>query len=330
MAGTSMDLLKASTRAMVSNLREGDIVSMVEWSTTNAVHLEEYRVREQDDPIILDEIDALEAGGGTDLNAGLEAGYDIAARTFDPTRINRVVLVSDGGANAGVTSETLIARHAGTGDDAGIYLVGVGVGSASTYDDTLMDTVTDVGRGASVFIGTEAEALHQFGPAGFLQVMDVAYRDVGVRLELPPGFEITRFSGEEYSTDPREIEPQHIAPNDAMVFYQTLETCAPELATDDAELTVSVRYTDPLTLEELTTSVTARFGDLYAEDTRLLDKGAAVYAYAEALRACQEGAESAWPTLLAPALARLEQAERTNPGDTDLAELRRVMEALGG
>lgn len=145
-----------------------------------------------------------------------------------------------------------------------------------------------------------------------------------------PDFEITRFSGEEYSTDPREIEPQHIAPNEAMVFYQTLETCAPELATDDAELTVSVRYTDPLTLEELTTSVTARFGDLYAEDTRLLDKGAAVYAYAEALRACQEGAESAWPTLLAPALARLEQAERTNPGDTDLAELRRVMEALGG
>ena len=47
-----------------------------------------------------------------------------------PGRINRVFLVSDGGANLGVTDAEIIGEHAGAHDEDGIYMVGVGVGEA--------------------------------------------------------------------------------------------------------------------------------------------------------------------------------------------------------
>ena len=71
-----------------------------------------------------------------------------------------------------------------------------------------------------------------------MNVEDVAGRDVQIRLDLPPDFRVVRFSGEEMSHVQSEVEPQHIAPNDAMVFHQEIETCAPDLVDDETEILV--------------------------------------------------------------------------------------------
>ena len=52
----------------------------------------------------------------------------------------------------------LIAGEAEDSDGEGIYLIGVGVSEASGYHDTLMDDVTDAGKGAYIFVDSEAEA----------------------------------------------------------------------------------------------------------------------------------------------------------------------------
>lgn len=321
MEGHAMDMLIATCRAIAGSLNEGDIVSMVTWDTENQEILGGHVVQGPDDPTLLAAIEDLAAGGGTDLHGGLTAGYALAQQHYEPGRINRVVLVSDGGANAGITDIEIIASHAEGNDGEGIYMVGVGVGTPSTYEDALMDTVTDAGKGASVFVNDTAEAQRVFGER-FVSTLDVAVRDVSVQLDLPPGFSVVRFSGEEISTDPEEVEPQHLAPNDAMVFHQDIETCAPELVGDDTPITVSVRYKDGATFEakEMRTQVT--FGELLATDDRLLWKGAAVLAYAEALQA--RATDAAVDT----ALSALVRAEQANPGDADLAEIRLVLEAL--
>src|SRR5690606_15644199 len=101
---------------------------------------------------------------------------------------------------------------------------------------------------------------------------------------LPPGFSIVKFSGEEYSSDPAEIEPQHLAPNDAMVFHQTVQTCAPSLVDESAEFKVTVRWKDPITFEERETEVGKKILETLSGETPLLKKGAAVFAYAEGLK----------------------------------------------
>jgi Ca-activated chloride channel family protein len=324
MGGHPIEMERAVCRAIAGSLRAGDVVSMVGWDTQNAVKLSGHVVTGANDAKIVGVCDGLLAGGGTDLHGGLVAGYDLAKQHFDATRINRVVLVSDGGANAGIIDKDIIADGAGGQDKDGIYLVGVGVGTPDTYNDELMDTVTDVGRGASLFIPSEAEAKKMFG-ARFVQTMAVAARDVRVRLDLPPGFEIVKFSGEEFSSDPTEIEPQHLAPNDAMVFHQTIETCAPELVDEAASFTVAVRWRDAITFEEREETVTRPIKESLQAETPMLKKGAAVFAYAEGLKAFRD---APGPDVLVPAFDALARAEEALPGDPDLAEIRQILEAL--
>lgn len=327
MAGTPMEMLQQTCYAIAASLKDGDTISMVTWSTDDAVVLGGYHVTGPNDATLLGTIDQLEAGGGTDLHGGLVAGYELAEQVFAADRINRIVLVSDGGANAGITDIELIAQHGGSHEEDGIYMVGVGVGEAASYHDDLMDTVTDVGKGASVFIASEDEAWSMFHER-FISTLAVAARDVQVRLDMPPGFEIVRTSAEEFSNDISEVEPQHLAPNDAMVFHQQIRTCAPELVTDDATMTVSVRWLDAVTFEPREQVRQVTFTDLLAADPAPLLKGAAVLAYAESLKAYKRADEDARGITMQGALTALERAEAALPGDPDLAEIRSVLEAL--
>ncbi len=328
MDGRPLELTQELLIAASSQLREGDIISVVSWNTSNNVLLENH-VHEGHFDLSLRAVAAnLEASGGTDLYGGLMKGYELANRGYASDRINRVVLVSDGGANAGVTSLELIQEQADGQDEEGIYLVGVGVGSPHTYHDLLMDQVTDAGKGASIFVDNEDEAWKMFA-SRFVNTMGVAARDVQLQLALPPGFEILRFSGEGVSADPSEIDPQHIAPNDSMVFYNHLQTCAPDLLDDSAAIGVTVRYKDAIDFDDRELSLQTTWGELLAGDTALLRKGDAVYTYAETLKQVIMGRHpSGREEAIDNALAVLSEAEAVNVGDSDLEEIRAVLEAL--
>ncbi|MFV8751468.1 hypothetical protein ACNOYE_13065 [Nannocystaceae bacterium ST9] len=261
--------------------------------------------------------------------SGLLSGYELAQDVFDPAALNRLVLISDGGANAGEVEPGLIAENAAYGGADGIYLVGVGVRSSGVdYNDALMDTVTDLGKGASLFIDSSAEAQKMFGDQ-FISTMALAARNVQVELTMPPGFEIVKFSGEEFSGNPAEIEPQHIAPNDAMVFHQQIETCAPELITDETPIAVKLTWQDAWTFEPRETTVNWTFAELLGADPSLLLEGAAVLAYAEGLKAYKSALDDSQKSAaLAPAIAAVEAAQVALPDDPDLAEIAAILAAL--
>jgi Ca-activated chloride channel family protein len=328
MAGEPMDMLKETCRVIAANLNAGDLVSMVEWDTENVWTLAGYAVSGPNDALLLDKIEELAAGGGTDLNGGLTSGYQLAQENYDIDMLNRLVLISDGGANAGVTDIQLIADNAAFGGSDGIYLVGVGVAKGSSYNGVLMDVVTDAGKGASVFVTDPGEAERVFGD-DFESVMAIAGRDVQVELTMPPGFEIVKFSGEEFSGDPQEVEPQHIAPNDAMVFHQQVETCAPEIVDDASLITVVASWDDPWTFEAKQVEQSWSFAELSAMDQALLLKGAAILAYAEALKVYKQAFNDDQKTAaLAGVFAMLAPAQVALPDDEDLLEIAMILAQL--
>jgi len=118
----------------------------------------------------------------------------------------------------------------------------------------------------------------------FDEVMDVAARGVRVELTLPWYFEVYRFYGEEISVDPTQIEPQHLAPGDAMTFNQVLRACTPEVVDPEDEITIRVTWERPLTHEQRSAAVTKRISELLAAPAPALVKGKAIVAYAEALK----------------------------------------------
>ena len=279
MAGGPLQRLKSVCRAIALNLRAGDVVSMVTWNEEQNVVLESHVVTGGADPVLRTAIDRLVANGTTDLHGGLVKAYELAWNNVHDGWLSRVVLVSDGQANTGITDEDLIAQHADDEEREGIYLVGVGTGNG--YDDRLMDTVTDKGKGAYIFIDSEEEAGKMFGER-FLQSLEIAAMNVQVQLTLPPVLRMEVFYGEEISTSPKEVEPQHLGQNDAMIYQQTLRACG-ELTPEDV-IRVVASWVDPATREPRSDTFEAPATALLEAAGAQLTKGYAVVQYAETLR----------------------------------------------
>lgn len=284
MSGEPIARERATVLAVAEALQEGDIVNAVTWNTSNNVVMAGHVVSGANDPAIVDMANSLGANGGTDLHGGLTAGYDLAQQHYGDGRINRVVLVSDGGANVGVTSAELIGQHSDDADEEGIYLVGVGTGPAGGYSDALMDVVTDAGRGAYVYLDSEEEAQLMFRDR-FSEVFDVSARAVQLELTVPWYFQMHRFYGEEYSEDPEEVDPQHLAPGDAMVFSQVLKACDATIIDESDSVTITARWQSPLSRADKEDSLTTTVGELLDGPKDQLEKGSAIVAYAEALKA---------------------------------------------
>ncbi|MBI4701197.1 MAG: VWA domain-containing protein [Deltaproteobacteria bacterium] len=283
MEGQSIERERAVVKAVAKSLAKGDIVSIVTWNDQNSVVLAGHEVTGPDDADVLAAAGNLSAGGSTDLHGGLVAGYGLATKHYGEKRLNRVILVSDGGANTGITDEEIIAQHANDADKEGIYMVGVGTGPADGYNDFLMDTITDKGRGAYVYIDSVEEAEQMF-VARFDETMEVAARAVQVELTLPWYFQMHKFYGEEYSENPAEVTPQHLAPSDAMVFDQILRACDPKAVDGKDPVKVHLAWQTPLTYLPMKTEISLTVGELLESGGPALHKGKAIVAYAEALK----------------------------------------------
>ncbi|HTM43663.1 MAG TPA: VWA domain-containing protein, partial [Polyangiaceae bacterium] len=317
MQGQPIANLQASVRAIASVLRAGDVVSMVTWNTEQLDALVSHEVSGPNDPAILSVTEQLSADGGTDLSGGLNRGYQLAVAQRSPGRINRVVLISDGIANVGVTDAQTIGSYADDEEGGeGIYLAGIGVGDG--VNDTLMDAVTDAGRGAYLYVDSPEEAQHMLADR-FLEVMDVAARAVRLEVNLPWYLKVQQFYGEQISTNAALVRPQHLAPNSAMVFFQLLQACPGAEMHGDDRIRLRATWQTPFTRQDKEAVIDTTLNDLAGQDGQI-EKGAAIASYAQALIDSDGQTGSARFEILQHALTDVENAEH-GAADPDLAEI---------
>ena len=324
MGGEGIERARVALRALATSLRKGDIISAMTWATEQHALLEGHVVSGEDDPVLIAALQRLSASGSTDLHSALVRGYELAAAHHSPERINRVVLISDGGANVGNTDEELIGRHAdAAGEDPEIYLAAVGVGASGAYDDTIMDRVSDLGRGAHVYLDSDEEARRMFTER-FTEVLDVAVRDVKLSMTLPWYLSVRRFYGEEMSTDASAVRAQHLGPNDSMVFFQVLRACDPGRVRGADLLDLHVSWQLPGTREQRELDLALPLSALANQD-RALSKASAIAVYADSLRIAAGQSESAARATLQQAL----DGVGATPGsdrDADLVEVASLLE----
>ena len=311
MGGTGISGMKSAMRAIAGELRSGDVVSVVEWDTSQSVPLDSYVVTGPDDPTLLELIEGLGSGGGTNLDAGLTRAYEIANQNRSSTSLNRVVLISDGGANVGNTSSALIGDSAEDETGDGIYLAAIGTGN---IQEQFMDQVTDLGKGAYLYIDSDAEADKLLGGERFLSTLDLAAKNVQLELTLPEGVVIDQFSGEEISESPDEVRPQNLAPNDSMLYHFDLVDCMEEAS--GRQVGMQVTWIEPLTGEPQSTSLTVDWSELLVGDTDAVLKADAIVRYARIA-----GGEALSSQLVLDAAAAL-------PSDADLAEVAALVQQL--
>ena len=155
-----LGLVRESLTILVEELERDDTVAIVTYSGESDIVLEPTEVRDRDE--ILRAIDNLRTGGSTNLQAGLDAGYDLAREAFRTDGVNRVIVASDGLANAGITDVDRLSDRIRSDADDGIGLVTVGYG-LNGFNDTTMEQLANQGDGFYSYVDTieEAERLFQ-------------------------------------------------------------------------------------------------------------------------------------------------------------------------
>jgi Ca-activated chloride channel homolog len=234
MHGERIQFTRDALHRLVDALREGDRLSLTTFeSHAELVHptLEVSANRQA----LHAAIDGLQVGGGTNMRDGLTIAYDEAQRVLDGDSLHRVMLFSDGAANVGETDLDGFAALTSSQYGEGIYLSGVGVGD--DYDFRRMNALTDAGRGAHVFLPSADEVGVIFGPM-LRKIIEVAADEVSIEVQLPLGFTLSGFSGEEASTDPEErVQNIVLAAGDDFTLLADFVTADEALFDEDMILT---------------------------------------------------------------------------------------------
>ena len=95
-------------------------------------------------------IATVEDGGGTNLHHGMTLGRDEILRKVDRSALNRIILMSDGNANAGITDLPTLNRIAGQSAERGVRITTVGLGL--DYNEDLMEALAEHGRGQYYYV----------------------------------------------------------------------------------------------------------------------------------------------------------------------------------
>lgn len=188
--GDKMSRVKESLQAMLTKLRSNDIVSIVAFDTSAQVM---YPASALDNGAgVRYAIDCLQPGGGTNLHSGLMLGYQEARKHFRAGATNRVILLTDGIANQGVTEPSRIAHDSAIYNGQGIDLSTIGVGLDLNND--LLRTLARSGRGLYHFISDYKDINKVFINEVQSLVSSVA-KNVQVKIEYGPGLQVAKIYG---------------------------------------------------------------------------------------------------------------------------------------
>jgi Ca-activated chloride channel family protein len=304
-------LVRDSLHTLVDSLRPEDSVAIVTYESDSAVLQKMTDVGDGEE--LHEAIDELEEGGSTNMQAGLEDGYELAADAYDAEKDNRVILLSDGEANVGLTEHDAMLEEIGEEIAAGITLLTVGVGDS--YNQGLLEQLADNGDGWAVYFATEEEAEEVFSER-LTSTLGVTAREAKIQVTFNEttvaeyrliGFENRDVADEDFeddSVDGGEVGPGHSV---TALYAVSLTGEAGQLAE------VEVRWLDPETEEPDTAEAGLDAFTVTDSAAPSMDVAVLAAAFAEALRG---GADFDCGDLLAPA----EDLAGTTD-DPDVAEL---------
>lgn len=196
MAGDKIIKARAAAKALVARLADDDQLTLITYASDYSLDLPLTRIggnRER----ILQVIDQILDGGGTHLSGGLEQGLKVL-RGHSDVGVKRLILVSDGNANQGITDPAVIAEIARVARQDGITVSTLGVGL--DFNEDLMTGVAQSGGGGYYYAkdaGTIAAAFEQ----ELERLQALAARSVEIGLELPAGVSVEQVYG--YRTEAR-------------------------------------------------------------------------------------------------------------------------------
>ena len=203
------EMMKSGLKMLVGKLRPEDRVAIVTYADGTTVQLASTPGSEKDK--IHAVVDGLRCGGCTYGAGGIQLAYEEAKKNFDKNANNRVILITDGDFNVGISDPKLLEEFIATKRESGIFLTVLGVGHGN-YQDANMKKLSTAGNGNYAYLDSVLEAkkvmMNEFGGTLF-----TVAKDVKLQLEFNPaevkgyrllGYESRKLAAKDFNDDKKD------------------------------------------------------------------------------------------------------------------------------
>ena len=284
---------------MLSKLKDNDILSLITYSSMDETIYDSLVLNKQRDvDKIIKRFLKINIYGCTNGSAGMETAYSIAKSNFLMTGVNRVVLITDGDLNFGLTEKNQLEEFISKKKETGVFLSVIGTGLSNFKDDKL-ETLSKNGNG-NYFVVNDIEDVQENIYNKYASLVYTIAKDVKAQVEFNPkyvksyrliGYENRALNHEDFVDDTVISEPFGSG-SYAVALYE-LEMANGEeksglryqkqILTDSEDLcTVSVRYKEPDSDESNQLFVSVKNKEGYM--TKNLKLAYSIYAIGEKLR----------------------------------------------
>jgi len=178
MQGAPLAEAKRCVRYLVDRLSEADRVAIVIYDSTVDTLLEVAPAAVAQAQIAVP-LGLVKTGGCTDLHAGWLAGAELLAPHTGEQALSRVILLSDGQANEGLTDVGQITQQVAGLAQASVTTTTVGLGR--NFNEFLMTAMAQAGQGMAHY-GERAEDLFETFESELGLLKNLAWRDVTAAL----------------------------------------------------------------------------------------------------------------------------------------------------
>lgn len=205
MQGRKIKDAKQAILSLLSNLSKEDRFALVSYSDGVRRHSNLLKTTATNRMLLTMAIQEISAGGGTNLGAGLQEGIKVLLKARKNGNLGKVILVSDGLANQGITDPTALGSMASIAVQKEFAVSTAGVGN--DFNEYLMTTIANRGTGNYYYL-ENPNAFAAVFQREFQNTRNAAATSVEIRIPLTDGISLVDAAGY-----PIEIK------NNQAVFY---------------------------------------------------------------------------------------------------------------
>lgn len=187
MGSGKLEYVKQAASRLVDMLEDSDQLALVEYDERVTLLFKSQLLTSTNRVEIKESIAQLSPRGSTNLGGGWMAGCEEVAAVAAEGTINRVLLLTDGLANQGITDPALLAKHASEISQRGVTTSTFGVGLS--FNEYLLEAMAGQGGGNYYFIES-LQMIDDIFQREFKELQALTARDVNVTLSVPKGVNV--------------------------------------------------------------------------------------------------------------------------------------------
>jgi Ca-activated chloride channel family protein len=192
MQGPKLEYARQSLLSLIAGLTERDRFALFSYADAVQKHCDLLAATDLNRRLMQSAVNGIFSSGATNLGEGLRAGIDLITSSGRPGHPGRVILISDGLANRGVTDPAALGRMAAiaAGEEFAVTTVGVG----ADFNEFLMSMIADRGAGSYYYLDSPSAFAEMF-QREFLSAKSAVATGISVSLALPAGVRLLDASG---------------------------------------------------------------------------------------------------------------------------------------